>query len=189
MKTLWIDSQFEYDGSQLRSLFAYLEYGILGDSMVAWVGPCQIPFDKMVDGEDKRLGAEIRGAQMVHFIGEFHNASLLAGVALQRLMASMVKDVMLDLSSDKALALRLRRDGDDLYVGENKLSISIATASPTSTLLHFAVNAVNRGTPVPTISLEEFAIDAKVFSQEVLSRFQKEYESVVNATQKVHWVR
>ncbi|MEK6556365.1 MAG: DUF366 family protein, partial [Bdellovibrionota bacterium] len=44
MKQKWIEKEFKYDGTQLASLFNYLNYGIVGDSIVSWIGPCDISF-------------------------------------------------------------------------------------------------------------------------------------------------
>ena len=82
MKTHWCEDEFAYDGTQLRSLFAYLEYGHLGDSIVSWAGPCEISFDHMVDGEDLRDQSPIRGSKMLHFIVECFDTQLFGGVAL-----------------------------------------------------------------------------------------------------------
>lgn len=182
MKTLWLDQEFAYDGTQLRSLFAYLGHGVLGDSVVAWSGACRISFDHMVDGEDLREQAEIRGSRMLHLIFELFDRDLFAGVAVQRLTASIAKDLI----EERAKDVRLKREGDDLYWNGKKLSISIATRSPVSTLVHFAMNLANAGTPVPTCALEEdFGLSAKDFAAELLRRLAAEYESVLAATRKV----
>jgi hypothetical protein len=54
--------------------------------------------------------------------------------------------------------------------------------------VHFAVNAVNTGTPVATISLEELGITPDAFARRLLERFAAEEKSVVFATQKVKGV-
>lgn len=184
MKSLFIDNTFAYDGSQLRSLFAYMEHGLLGDSVVSWIGPCHIPFDHMVDGEDLRVKSPIEGSQMVHFIVEKFNVNLFSGVALQRMMAAIVKDYL-----SKNTKIDFLRDGDDIFWEDKKLSISIATQSPTSTLIHFAVNVSNEGTPVKTACLEEMDIDPKAFSQDIMQLFSQEVETIEQATQKVFWVK
>ncbi len=189
MKTKFIEQESAYDGGQLHSLFAYLEHGVLGDSAVAWIGPCEIPFDHMVDGEDLRDRSAIRGDRMVHVIVEVFAASLLAGVALQRLLASLAADLLRESLTEARARDAVRRDGDDIYVFDRKLSISIATASPVSTLIHFAVNVVNEGTPVPTAALEEWGIDPGPFALELLRRFAREADSAREATMKVKWVR
>jgi hypothetical protein len=189
MRAKWLDQSFKYDGSQLRSLYAYMNHGLRGDSIVAWAGACDVTPDHMVDGEDLRAKAAIRGDEMVHFIIEKFDCSLLAAVALQRLLATIVKDVLIELAEDKKMAIDLRRDGDDLFFGERKLSISIATVSPVSALIHFAVNVVNEGTPVPTLALEDFRVKSKAFADLVMKRFTAEMASAEEATQKVFWVK
>ncbi len=201
--TKFIEKESSYDGAQLRSLFAYLEYGLLGDSIVAWVGPCDVSIDHMVDGEDLLAKSEIRGARMVHFIVEKFQATLPEMVALQRLLAAIVKDAIAtkEQGRDSAESERptgvprhlVHREGDDIYVmlpdGAGKLSISIATMSPLSGLIHFAVNVTNEGTPVKTASLEDFRFAAREFAEVVLADFARECASIRAATMKVKWVR
>lgn len=192
MKTKFIEKEFPYDGTQLRSLYGYLDHGLLGDSIVAWVGPCNIDFSHMVDGEDLLAKAEIRGARMVHFIVEKFHSTLPEMVALQRLLAAIVKDVI--VTRENGLPrFPIRREGDDIYLmlpnGEGKLSISIATMSPSSGLVHFAVNVTNEGTPVKTASLEDIRFAAREFAELVIGAFARECESIREATMKVKWVR
>jgi hypothetical protein len=185
MQTHFIEKKFPYDGTQLRSLFAYLDHGILGPSIISWVGPCSISFDHMVDGEDLLAKAVIEGDEMLHFIIEIFDRDLFSGVALQRLFASICKDYLNPQAmlafSDKGLT----RAGDDIYFNDRKLSISIATKSPVSTMVHFAMNVTNKGTPVKTLSFEDLKIDARKVAEDVMALFRSEYVSIVTATQKV----
>lgn len=185
MKSRFVDTLEVYDGSQLKPLRNYLKFQLLGDSIVAWVGACDVKPEHMIDGEDLLAGAEIRGEKMLHFIIELFDSTLFGGVAVQRLLASIVKDVLAATSKEESVVSLLRRDGDDIFSGDKKFSISIATQSPTSTLIHFAVNVLNRGTPVPTISLQEFSLDAKTFAHEVMRRMCGEIESMRDAAKKV----
>ncbi len=183
MKTKYLKQTEKYDGTQLRSLYAYLEHQILGDSAVAWRGACDVNFTHMVDGEDLLDKAVISGSDMVHFIIEVFDQNLASGVLLQRLFASIVRDVIDELSPVKNL--EIHRSGDDLYWKKKKLSISIATRSPVSTLVHFAINVSNKGTPVATASLEDLKINSKVFAEKALALLQREYETTIEATRKV----
>lgn len=189
MKSKFVEASFEYDGSQLRSLFGYLDHGILGDSIVSWEGPCEIPFDHMIDGEDLRDQSAIRGGRMVHFIIEFFPADLLAGVAVQRLFAALASDLLREKVQTTSVRESIRRDGDDIFVLDRKFSISIATVSPVSTLVHFAVNASNEGTPIPTSALEEWSLDSRAFAETLMARFTREFETIREATMKVKWTR
>lgn len=186
MKSLWIKERIAYDGSQLRSLYAYLNHDVAGDSVIAWRGPCHVSLEHMVDGEDRLANARIAGGDMVHFIVERFGESLSYAVAAQRLIAAIVKDLIAELSPKRP---ELRRDGDDIYRDDGKFSISIATVSPVSALIHFAVNVSNEGTPVQTCSLADFSVDADMFIPQALERIAAELESMVAATQKVHWVK
>lgn len=189
MKSQFIKHEFAYDGSQLHSLFGYLDHGVQGDSVVCWIGPCSIPTDHMVDGEDVLAGAEIAGDQMVHFIIEKFNTPLFGAVALQRLFASICLDILREHVNDAEVAEQFRREGDDLYFGPGKLSISIATLSPVSALIHFAVNITNEGTPVHTASLDDIDFPPEDFARKAMKRLTSEVASIEEATVKVRWVR
>ena len=183
MKTKWLEKSEKYDGSQLRPLFCYLEHGLLGNACVSWAGACEVSFDHMVDGEDLLQNAAIRGSEMVHFIAEIFETNLMSGVALQRLFANIVREVLVDMGA--ARAREILREGDDLYLDKNKLSISIATKSTNSVLIHFAVNISNKGTPVPTLSLQDLKVEPEGFARKVLAAFGSEFESIQTACWKV----
>jgi len=189
MKTKWLDNTFKYDGSQLKSLYAYINEGILGDSAIAWRGPCDIPWEHMVDGEDLKAKSTICGADMIHFLLEKFDCTLLAAVALQRLLSAIAKDILMETAKNQEFAQRLHRQGDDLFVDNKKLSISVATVSPISSMIHFAVNVSNEGTPVNTLCLQDLEIAPKKFATELLNRLQTEVNTIIQATQKVHWVK
>lgn len=186
MKTLFVTAPNKalkkYDGSQLRPLFSYEHFGLKGNAMISWVSPTDVTLAHMVDYEDKIDEQKICGDKMLHFMIEFFPANISFGVMAQRLLASIIKDLIAQKSSE---ALKLTRKGDDIYVGPGKLSISIASVSAVSTLVHFAVNVTNKGTPVKTASLEDLKIKPDVFAKDVLKAFSAEFDDVVWATQKV----
>ena len=176
-----------YNGSQLKPLFAYENFKITEDSIISWISPCDIDIDHMVDYEDKIENSKIKGDLMLHFIIESFPANLSFGVSLQRILASLAKDLIVQMSPLKNL--KISREGDDLYVLQNKksgkLSISIATVSAVATHVHFALNITNSGTPVQTACLEELKIKPEVFSAQLMKNFSKEYSSILFATKKV----
>lgn len=184
MKSKWIENEIKYDGSQLRSLFAYLDHGVLGDSIVAWAGPCDVSFDHMVDGEDLLEKSFIRSNKMIHFVVEIFDEKLLTGVAIQRLLSTIVRDIILKSHPQ----LSITRDGDDLYWDKKKLNVSIATSSPRSTMIHLGINITNENTPVATCALSDFHIPHVEFAKNVMDAFCREFESMKVATQKVKWV-
>jgi hypothetical protein len=185
LKYKFVPEKLAYDGSQLRSLFGYLDHHILGDSIIAFVGPCDIPFEHMVDGEDLLAKAAIRGREMLHFIIEEFGKNLELAVTRQRLLACLVREVL----AEKCPAKNFLREGDDIFVDGGKLSISIATVSPVSSLIHFAMNVTNEGTPVKTSSLKDLNLEAPGLAEVVAHRYLKEIEGIHSATQKVKWVK
>lgn len=185
MQTLFVSTAKKtlknYDGSQLRPLFSYENFGLKGNAMISWISPTDVTLAHMVDYEDKIEESKICGDKMLHFMIEFFPANLSFGVMAQRLLASIIKDMI----SLKAPKEKLTRKGDDIYVGQGKLSISIASVSAVSTLVHFAVNITNKGTPVKTASLEDLNIKPDAFAKDVLKAFASEFDDVIWATQKV----
>lgn len=188
MKTKFISKKINYNGSQLQPLYAYINHHLPGDSIVSFLGSCQISFDKMIDAEDIVAQAKIEGDEMLHFIIEIFQSDLLATVSLQRVLVCIAQNIL----NSNSIMLKnnpLIRNGDDLYFKVKKqlykLSISIASKSAVSAMIHFAVNVTNVGTPVPTCSLKELKINSKKFSLQLMKEFQQEYISIVDATQKV----
>ncbi len=185
MKYKFLPENLKYDGSQLRSLFGYLDCGVLGDSVISFIGPCDIPFSNMVDGEDFLARSEIRGGLMLHFIIEEFGKTLELAVTKQRLLACLVVEVLSEMCPQK----KFLREGDDIFFDDGKLSISIATVSPVSAMIHFALNLTNEGTPVKTSCLQDLKLDFKKVAGSIASKYLKEHDTIVQATQKVHWVK
>ena len=185
MLSLWVDKNPIYDGHQLQPLHNYLNHGLLGDSIVSWVGACDVNFDHMLDGEDLRVLSPIQADKMLHFVLEIFDQSLHAGVFLQRLMGEIMRETLRELGDSQQID-SLRRQGDDLYLKDGKLNVSIATCCNRSFLIHFGVNVSNGGTPVKTAALCDFGItDIPSFAKRYMEKVTSEVESQIRATQKV----
>ena len=181
MITRWLDECIAYDGAQLRAHWILRVCDIAGDALVAFRGPCHVVDDEVADIEDLG-GPGIAGADMLHFLWErFDDDGLRTAIVRQRLLSCIAVEVLRELGAPETL----RRDGDDLFVGDGKLSISIATRSTVSTLMHFALNISNDGTPVRTSALGEFGIDPTVCARTILDRVEREEASMLLARAKV----
>lgn len=181
MQVKVVDQSIDYDGTQLRPHWIYRTFGLLGDSLVAFTGRCNVTIEKLVDLVDARENRPIFSEQMLHLIGEFFDADLLRTVYRQRLLVSLVQQELISRSKRPTIA----RDGNDLYDGGDKLSVSIATASPVSTLLHFGINISSKGTPIPTRGLDDYGIDPVSFARSILEAFRDEMQSSLEARTKV----
>ena len=172
-----------YTGRELRSHFAFDEFALIGDSAVAWVGPCRVDVGELVDLVDARAGAFIASPSMVHFIVEHFGVALVEAVLRQRLLARLAGDLLRERGAP-AVAVR----GNDLFADGRKASVSVATLSPTSALIHFAVNVRTDGTPVPTFGLAELELRPERFARELLGRYSAELVDIHRAAAKVRGV-
>lgn len=181
MQKIWIDKQITYDGTQLRSRWVQGQTGITADVIAAFIGPADVPIENMVDLEDVAKNAPIFSKKMLHFIVEHFDCDLALAVARQRLLASiMVEELNFGIAS-----AHIKRLGDDIYDGDKKLSVSIATSSPVSCLIHFAINILSEGTPVSTMGLYDYGIDPRSFADRINVRYCEEMESMDKAELKV----
>jgi len=179
MHTHISDQEIPYTGKELRSHWIMQQFGIRGDAIVAFVGPCDVPISSMVDLADVAAGEHIRARSMLHFIAEFFDTDLDKAILRQRLLVANAQALLSAAGAD------VLRTGDDLYCRDRKLSVSIATVSPVSTLIHFAINIDESGAPVPAIGLPELGVDPAPFAEALLGAFRDELDSARDARCKV----
>ena len=180
----FITKQLTYDGSQINSLWSFRKAGVAGDSIVAFNGPCRILRKNMVDLEDLLAGAKIASPLMLHFIIEYFDLNLTKTILYQRLLTVIVKEYL-----EKRLGKHLTREGSDLYDGNAKLTISIATHTSVSTKIHFGINIISRGTPVKTRGLQDYGIKPRQFALEVMKQYIKEIDDITKDRCKVRGVK
>ena len=186
MQCKFLEKNIDYTGEQLKSHWAYKTCDLIGDSLVAFCGRCDVDLSHMVDLEDVKAKSAIFSREMLHFIMECFDRNLELMILRQRMLLDIIKDRIVAHRPDQATAIMLA--GDDLYLGEAKVSIAISTLSPISALSHTGINIRSDGTPVKTIGLNDLGISPEPFSQEVLSRFAEEMERVERARYKVKGV-
>jgi len=160
-----------YDGSQLSPHWLYRRFDLSGDAVVAFEGPADVPLDHMVDLEDVKKKAPIASPLMLHFIGEWFLDSLDQGILLQHLFVDEIYQFLLEKG-----ASGFRRRGNDIYYRDRKMSVSIATRSAVSVLMHTALNIETDGTPIPTSGLKELGLNPWEVARAVLDRFQRNSE-------------
>ena len=180
METLFIEKEIKYTGLQLSPHWIYENFHILGDAVVSFVGEVDVRLDEMVDIEDVINNEPIYSKSMLNFIIEQYDIDLTCMVALQRLFISIIKEVL------EQKGINVIRKGDDLFYDNRKLSVSIATKSITSCLIHTALNIIKDGAPVNASDLSEMGInDIKNFACDIMKKYKEEYESIKNASYKV----
>jgi hypothetical protein len=191
LTTIFSGAERAYTGPELRPHFLLTELKLEGSGIGAFIGPCRVETDHLVDWEDRLAHDRIEARQMVHFIGEFFGASLKEGVLIQRLFMATCFDTLREAldHQERGRGSLLRREGDDLFFRsegqDRKLSVSIVTASPVSQLLHAGINIDPAGAPVPAIGLLELGVDVNAWVSQVLNRFASEWKGMEWACVKV----
>ncbi len=189
MITRLIEEAIAYNGVELRSGWIREQFGLEGDSIVAFQGPCRVKGDALVDLEDLAAGKTVEGENMLHFIAEISGVGL-PGIAFAQRLLCIIAGRAVEDACGAGAGCRVRREGDDLYVGEGKLSVSIATVAPEagapeSGLIHLGLNIGSAGVPVRAACLEDLGIDYRRLAPVILSEFAREIEGGLHAAGKV----
>jgi hypothetical protein len=183
LKILRIDKQIEFTGKELASHWIYRNFNLTGDAAVAFIGPAHVPVENMVDLDDVKEQAHIYSPLMLNFIIEHFSTDLELAVYRQRLFITCIKEEL------ELFEVPVARVGDNLYINRAKLSVSVATCSMISSLIHVGLNIATEGTPVKAAGLQELGIkDISSFAQNVLRRYQNELEQIYLARCKVRGV-
>lgn len=184
MKTLFTDNEIKYIGSQLQPHWIYKNFNVQGDAIVAFCGECDVHLSEMVDIEDVINNEPIYSKYMLSFITEQFNVELVEGVFRQRLLICVIKEAL------ENRGFTVKRDGDDLFINNKKLSVSIATKSLTSVLIHTGLNILSDDAPIPVSALKsDLNIeDVKGFALEIMEKYSQEIENIKLASTKVRGV-
>lgn len=184
MKTKLIEKGIKYEGWQLSPHWIYKNFKIQGDATVAFIGECDVKLGEMVDIEDVINNEPIYSKSMLSFISEQFNVGLVEGVFRQRLLICKIKEAL------ESRGIFVVRNGDDLFVDGKKLTVSIATKSLTSILIHTGVNIDSTGAPVKACGLmNDLGInDIENFALEVMKNYSEEIDDIILASTKVRGV-
>lgn len=184
MKTKLIEQDIKYEGWQLSPHWIYKNFKIQGDVTVAFCGECEVKLTEMVDIEDVINNEPIYSKSMLSFISEQFNVGLVEGVFRQRLLICIIKEAL------ERRGVKVIRSGDDLFVDGKKLTVSIATKSLTSILIHTGINIDSEGAPVKACGLKnDLGIsDIKTFAAEILEKYSEELDDIEMASTKVRGV-
>lgn len=184
MKTKFVEEEIKYIGSQLAPHWIYKNFHIQGDAIVAFVGECEVKLSEMVDIEDVINNEPIYSKLMLSFISEQFGIGLTEGVLRQRLLMTVIKELL------EEKGVFVVRNGDDLLINGAKLSVSIATKSTTSVLIHTGLNILSESAPVKACGLtSELGIEnVKDFANEIMQRYSEELDDIILAATKVRGV-
>lgn len=183
IKTVFLEEPVNYDGTQLQPHWIFRNYGLMGDAMVAFVGEVNVRLDKMVDLTDVKEQEPIYSPRMLNFIVEHFDTNLEMAIYRQLLLMVAIKEEL------ETYEITIQRVGDDLYIERGKLSVSIATSSMVSTMIHVGLNIETEGTPVKTDGLNQLGIsDISSFAGNIMLRYKRELERIYESRCKVRGI-
>ena len=180
MKTYFFDHPITYDGTQLRPHWILEKTKITGDCLISFHGPAHVKTESLIDIHDRQANAIIYSESMIHFIGEWFRTDIQEMVFRQRLFIATLGEIIGEKSN-----AQIKRIGDDLFIKDRKLSVSIATVSLVSGLLHIGINISSRNTPVPAIGLDDLKICPFEITHQFLKIAEQEEEGIKIACAKV----
>lgn len=191
MKSLFIKDEIKYIGSQLAPHWIYKNFHILGDAIVSFTGEMDVKITEMVDIEDVITNSPIYSKKMVSFIIEQFGISLSECVLRQRFLICIIIEELRKILGEK---FKITRNGDDIFVNidgkDKKLSVSIATKSTTSGLIHTGLNINPEGAPIDACGLTtDLGItEIEEFAKNVMRRYIEENDEILEAACKVRGV-
>lgn len=187
MKSKFIEEEIKYIGSQLAPHWIYKNFGILGDAIVSFIGEMDVKISEMVDIEDVLTDSPIYSKKMVSFILEHFEMGLSEAVTRQRLLICIIIE---ELQKALDYKIKIRRSGDDIYIEDKKLSVSIATKSMTSSLIHIGLNINSEGAPIKACGLENDLglTDIENFARKIMDKYIDENAEIRDAVCKVRGV-
>jgi len=178
-----LEDPVPYTGSELDSAWVRAHTAVEGGgAAVAWVGPCRVETEDLVDLDDARAGAVIEAARMAHVVIEHPACTLQTAVLRQRLLVCILSEVL------GGRGIVVNRDGDDLYCDGRKLTVSIAAPSRRSCLIHLGINVDPAGAPVAAVGLDELGAPPVEVLRSLLDRYSRELETAAHAETKVREV-
>ena len=183
MKTKFIEEHIKYTGKELSPHWIYRNFCLQGDAIIAFCGECEVNLSEMVDIEDVINNEPIYSKLMLSFIAEHFNIGLVEGITRQRLLICIIKEA---LEKELVNLYDVIRSGDDLYIDGKKLSVSIATKSLTSVLIHIGINIDPAGAPIDAIGLDFLNIcNIEDFAQKIMLKYSQEIDDIILASTKV----
>ena len=99
-------------------------------------------------------------------------------------------DLEVDFKNKKIISGACLPNGDDLFVNDKKLSVSIATKSVNSVLIHTGINIISEGAPIEASGLKSDLnmTNIKEFAIKVMKNYNEELDDIILASTKVRGV-
>lgn len=184
MRSKFIKEDLNFTGEQFSSLFAYDSFNLLGDSIIAFIGACDVSIKEIADLELAKSGKKtFYCPKMLHFLAEHFEVDMEKAIFRSLLLLNIIKD-LINEKLDKYL---IKRVGTELFENDSRIAFSLASSSPVSSLIYVGVALVpaeeGKGK-----GLEGYGIEPVAFANEVMDRYTKEAERITQLRCRTRWV-
>ena len=168
MRSLFVRDEILFTGEQLSSFWAYRNYDVLGDNIVAFIGPCQVDEKYIIGIDHFKKKTQIKSERMLHFLVEHFELDLEKAILRQKLLVDILKDKL----NHRLKGDVLQRWGDDLFDTDSKLTVSATLRTSVSTKIHLGINISSKNISVKAKGLEDYGIDPNDVSQAVMDQYR-----------------
>ncbi|KPL00057.1 MAG: hypothetical protein AMJ90_08915 [candidate division Zixibacteria bacterium SM23_73_2] len=168
MRSLYIKEKIKFTGEQLVPFWTFERFDLLGDSIVVFIGPCELQERYVIGIDHWKKKTEIKSESMLHFLVEHFDLDLEKAILRQKILVNILKDKLNHrLGGDV-----FQRWGDDIYDEDYKLTISTAARTDVSTKIHLGINITAKNAPVKAKGLSDYGIDPDDIAQVVMNQYR-----------------
>jgi len=136
VKPLFVEKEVPFTGEELKPHWAFLNYDLAGDSIVAFIGPYRASPEWIPDLRQSKKTKEFKTDRMLHLVVEHFGCDLLKTLLYQRLLLGIAKDKLNHRLGGDILQIW----GDDICDGNKRVTTCSATANILSGKIHLGIN-------------------------------------------------
>ncbi len=177
----FLEEKRTLSGDEMFPHWALRNFGLLGDSIVSFIGDFKVPPERWIDIDSIMHGNNFPDTEMLHFVIEHFGSSLQETVLRQSLLVSILEEKL--LHRIKSNDHQLTRLGDDLFDSENRLSITAVGSTLVSTKIHIGVFTKSPGKNYH--GLEDYGVIPEELSEVVVCQYCAEMRRLAEKTWKV----
>ena len=163
-------------GDEMHPHWAYRNFQLLGDSIVSFCGPFNVPPERWIDIDSIMHGLNLPEVNMLHIIIEHFNSDLPEAMLRQYVLVSILEEKLLHrIKNSEHKMVRL---GDDLFEGEHQLSVTAVGTTLVSSKIHLGVfleaNKKNR-----IHGLKSYGVDPLELSEVVINQYRADMRRLI----------
>ncbi|MBN2543050.1 DUF366 family protein [bacterium] len=182
MRYIILNETHKFTGiEEIKPHWALEKFGLVGDSIVAFSGPCNIKPEYFVDIVAAKRGKEIFSKNMLHIVVEHFDTDIEKAILKQMLLISIIQEKLENRITERTIL----RWGDDLFDENCKLTTSAVIKTLISTKIYVGINISSEGTPIKTRGLEDYGIDPFELIEAVINQYRVEIKQLTEKSCRI----